>query len=241
VIVYWAWPQAGSGHAVRAAAICRWLDSEFVVIRGNGDPEINRSLDHFDIPYIVEKDKDKAFELVRNIGAKTVVVDDRANADVGRLASMFIWRLGRPLRGTRGKPMIKIEGPGSLFPVLMLEDREILTREEAREDLGLDQNAFIKVGVTSIARPGAVESLNPDLMLEAWPALKWLACADHVVGCIGANLYGEVTYLGLPVTWIKAPEVKDQAVRIYDPPVSPITINASQKIAQIIEDTHARA
>lgn len=240
MIVYWAWPQAGAGHAVRAAAICRWLDEDFVVIRGTGNPDINHALDHFAIPYIVDENRDRAIQLVKNIGAKTVVVDDRANTNLDSLADILIWRLGRPTKSHRGIPMIKIEGPGSLFPVLMLEDREILSREDARDELGVTQDAFLKIGVRSTDRPGVVEALKPDLMLDRWPALKWLAAADHVVGCIGANLYGEVQYLGLPATWIKAPQVKDQAVRIYSPPAASIVIDAAKQVAQIIEGHHGR-
>jgi hypothetical protein len=127
-----------------------------------------------------------------------------------------------------------------MFPVVMLDESEILSREEAREDLGLDQNAFIRAGVRSTDRPGVVEAHNPDIMLDMWPALKWMRAADHIIGCIGANLYAEVQYLGLPATWIKAPEVKDQAVRIYNPPKSDIVPDAAKKIAAMIEAAHAQ-
>lgn len=240
MIVYWAYPQAGAGHAVRAAAICRWLDSDVLVIRGVDNPDINRSLDHFEIPYAVIENRREAEEIVKAIHPKTLIVDDRANSSLDEHAELFIWRLGRPVRSHTGKRMIKIEGPDSLFPILMLDDSEILSREEAREDLGIPQDEFIKAGVRSIDRPGVVESLEPDIMLDQWPALKWMRAADHIVGCIGANLYGEVQYLGLPATWIKAPQVKDQTVRIFNPPKSPVTPEAAKKVAQIIEGIHAK-
>lgn len=240
MIVYWAYPQAGAGHAVRAAAICRWLDSDVLVIRGVDDPDINRSLDHFEIPYAFIETRREAEEIVKAIHPKTLIVDDRANSPLDEQAEMFIWRLGRPKRSHTGKRMIKIEGPDSIGPILMLEESEILSREEAREDLGIPQDAFIRAGVRSTDRPGIVEAQNPDIMLDRWPALKWMRAADHIVGCIGANLYGEVQYLGLPATWIKAPEVKDQAVRVYNPPKGPITPDAAKQVALIIEGIHAK-
>lgn len=240
MIVYWAWPQAGAGHAVRAAAITRWLTSEVLVIRGIDNPDINKALDYFSIPYVVIENLREAIEVVKAITPKTLVVDDRANGHLRDIADLFIWRLGRPTKSHKGTRMINIEGPGSLFPVVMLDESEILTREEAREDLGLDQNAFIRAGVRSTDRPGVVESQNPDIMLDRWPALKWMRAADHIVGCIGANLYGEVQYLGLPATWIKAPQVKDQAVRIFNPPQAEIIPDAAKRIAGIIEEIHAR-
>jgi hypothetical protein len=240
MIVYWAWPQAGAGHAVRAAAITRWLTSEVLVIRGTDNGDINRSLDYFDIPYAVIDDRNEAIAVVKAITPKTLILDDRARGPLVPFADMFIWRLGRPTAAKSSKPMIKTEGPGSMFPVVMLDESEILSREEAREDLGLDQNAFIRAGVRSTDRPGVVEAHNPDIMLDMWPALKWMRAADHIIGCIGANLYAEVQYLGLPATWIKAPEVKDQAVRIYNPPKSDIVPDAAKKIAAMIEAAHAQ-
>mgnify|MGYP000310999997 CR=1 FL=1 len=241
VIVYWAWPQAGAGHAVRAAAITRWLTSDVLVIRGTDNVDINRSLDYFDIPYVAIKSRAQAIEVVRAITPKTLVVDDRASGPLVPMADMFIWRLGRPTVSKSTKPMVKTEGPGSMFPVVMLDESEILSREEAREDLGLDQEAFIRAGVRSTDRPGVVEAYGPDIMLDRWPALKWMRAADHIVGCIGANLYAEVQYLGLPATWIKAPAVKDQAVRIYNPPKASIIPDAAKRIAAMIEEINVRS
>lgn len=234
MILYWAWPTDGAGHAVRAAAICRWLDEEVLVVRGTDDPLINKALDHFEIPYTVNIARQAAMRWAVEQNA-TLILDDRCGTILDKKASLAIWRLGRPERPSRPMPMVRIEGPGSIGPVLMLEDSEILSKEEAREDLGLPQDEFIRIGIPSTSRPGLVEGLKPDYMLTAWPALKWMRAADHIVSAIGVNAYGEVRYLGIPATWVTAPHARDQAARIYDLPETPPTPNAAKHIARMIE------
>lgn len=233
MIIYWAWPTDGAGHAVRAAAICRWLDDEVIVVRGTDDPLINRSLDYFNIPYTVMPIKQSAMKWALEQKG-TLILDDRVGTPLDRKAVMAIWRIGRPERPSRPMPVVRIEGPGAVGPILMLTDDEILSKEEAREDLGLPQDKYLKIGIPSTSRPGLVEGLNPDYMLTEWPALKWMRAADHIVSAIGVNAYGEVNYLGLPATWVTAPHARDQAARIYDLPQTAPTKDAAKKIAQMI-------
>ena len=239
-ILYWAWPADGAGHAVRAAAICRHLKSEVIVLRGTDDPKINRALDHFQIPYITIPSRADAIRFGLANPADLFVLDDGCGTALDQVASLYIWRLGRPDKPFRPMPKINIEGPGSLWPLLMLDDDEILSKEEAREDLGWPQGKHLRVGITSTCRPGVVEAQDVDYMLEPWPALRWMRAADHIVGCIGANLYGEVNYLGLPATWIKAPHARDQSVRIYAPNKGAVIHDAARKVADIIENTMSR-
>lgn len=236
MILYWAWPTDGAGHAVRAAAICRHLTDEFVVIRGIEDPVLNRALNHFDIPYIVMPSRQDAMRWALGHSSQTLILDDAAGSVLDRKAKLYIWRLGRPPRPNRPMPTIRLEGPGAIGPVLMLEDDEILSKEEAREDLGLPRDKFLRIGVPSSNRPGLVETQRVDYMLEEWPALRWMRAADHIVGAIGANLYGEVSYLGLPATWVMAPHVRDQSVRVGELPHVVRAPNAARKIAKIITD-----
>lgn len=226
---------------MRAAAICRWLDSEVTVLRSTDDPNINRALDHFGIPYKVFATRTEAVHFVEEVKPKTLVLDDRCNSVLDSYASLYIWRMGRPVKPRRPIPMVRIEGPGALFPIVMLDDSEILSREEAREDLGLPQDEPLTIGVPSTCRPGVVESANPDYMLREWPAIRWMRAADTIIGCIGANLYGEVAYVDLPARWIKAPNAKDQALRIWEMPQAPVMKDAAKHIATMIEDAHRRA
>jgi len=236
MILYWAWPTDGAGHAVRAAAICRWIDEDVQVIRGTNDPLINRSLDHFGVPYKVIESRRDAMRYAIEHPSRTLILDDRCGTVLDRKACLVIWRLGRPERLPRPIPMVRIEGPGSVGPVLMLEDDEILSKQEAREDLGLPQDKFLRIGIPSTSRPGLIENMQIDYLLDSWPALKWMRAADHIVSAIGANTYGEVNYLGLPATWASAPNARDQSVRICDLPKTPPTKNAARQIAKMISE-----
>lgn len=240
MILYWAWPPDGAGHAVRAAAICRHLDSEVLVLRGNDDPVVNRALTHFQIPFIVIAGRHDAIRFAMEMRAKTVVLDDAAGTQLDTIASLYLWRLGRPERPHRPMPMIRLEGTGSIWPAVMLEEEEILSREEAREDLGIDQDAHVRASVTSTCRPGLIEAFDDqvDLVLDEWPALRWMRAADHVVGAPGFNLWGEVHYCGLPATWVKAPHARDQAVRLQVMPRDEPQLGAAKRIAQMIEQIH---
>lgn len=240
MILYWALPTDGAGHAVRATAICRWLDTEVLVLRGIDDPEINKALDHYQIPYKVIPNRTDAIKFAQNFGARTFVLDDRCNTVLDDLADLYVWRLGRPTSPRRAMRKVRIEGPGSLFPLVLLDESEILSKEEAREDLGLPQDAYLKLGVRSTCRPGLVESQNPDFMIDKWPALRWMRAADHVVAAIGYNTYAEVAYCGLPATWIKAPHAKDQAVRMWEMPKADITKDVGKTIASMIEGLHGK-
>jgi hypothetical protein len=86
-----------------------------------------------------------------------------------------------------------------------------------------------------------VEKTEPDFMLTPdkwWPALKYLRAADHVVGTIGATLYGEVKYLGLEATWIKAPNAPDQAVRMFTGIDVAPSHNGAKRLAEAIDALH---
>jgi len=244
VILYWAWPPDGAGHAVRAAAICRHLRNDVLVLRGTDNPSINRALDHFGIPYVVHKRKiDAARWVVENHLHDFIVYDDYpgAHGTLDKAINLYLWRMNRVQRPKYPTPTIAIEGPGAMWPVLMLEDHEILSREDARDELGIPQDRFTIIGVTSTSRPGVVEAAEPDFMIDPdrwWPALRWLRAADHIVGCIGANMFGEVAYLDIPVTWIKAPNTPDQAVRIRDQGGWGVQHNAARRLAEVIDQMH---
>jgi hypothetical protein len=240
MIIYWAWPPDGAGHATKTAAICRHLKNNVLVVRGNGDPRINKALDYFDIPYVVIENRSKAENFVLSHRNDFIVLDDSPFVRFKNWVDVYIWRLNRPQK-LPGVPTIRVEGPGSLWPVLMLEDHEILDKHQARRELGIPQDRFTIIGVTSTARPGVVEATEPDFLLTPdnfWPALKYLRAADHVVGCIGYNLYAEVTYLGLEATWIKAPNSPDQAVRIHNPPSQTPQRGCARKVAEMIDQMH---
>jgi len=244
MILYWAWPPDGAGHAVRAASICRRLHNEVLVVRGSNDPKINRALDHFEIPYVVVNGKAQAAKWVmKHHSNDFIVYDDYPGTSqaLDRAARLYLWRMNRRQRMSSPTPTVAIEGPGALWPLIMLDNDEILSREEARSELGIPQDQFTIIGVPSTARPGVVEAAEPDFMLTPdkwWPALRWMRAADHLVGCIGANMYGEVAHLGIPVTWIKAPNAPDQAVRIKDTSNPVPQVDAARRVAEIIDQMH---
>lgn len=243
MILYWAWPPDGAGHAAKAAAICRHLTNDVLVIRGTDDPRTNMALDHFGIPYTVIERKAEAAQFVYdNHRFDFIVYDDYPGTKFDRYANLYIWRMNRRNR-MGGVPTIRVEGAGSMWPVLMLEDHEILSREDARDALGIPQDQFTIIGVTSTARPGVVEAAGPDFLLTPenfWPALKYLRAADHIVGCIGYNLYAEVKYLGIDVTWIKAPNSPDQAIRMFDQFDMEPRVGVGREIAAMIDEMHGQ-
>jgi hypothetical protein len=215
-----------------------------LVLRGTDNPQINRALDHFEIPYVVHKNKALAARWVMaNHANDFIVYDDYpgVSATLDRASGLYLWRMNRRQKMMSPTPRVAIEGPGAQWPLLMLDDDEILSREEARSELGIPQDEFTIIGVPSTARRGVVEAAEPDFMLTPdkwWPALRWMRAADHLVGCIGANLYGETAYLDIPVTWIKAPHAPDQAVRIKDTS-NPVPVkDAARKVAEIIDQMH---
>ncbi len=243
MILYWAWPPDGAGHAVRAAAICRHLRNDVLVVRGTNDPRINMALDYFDVPYVVHESKQEAHKFVASRAGDFLVWDDYPNTPSDRLVNLYIWRMNRSERIRGSAPMLRMEGPGSLWPILMLEDDEILSREDARDALGIPQDQFTIIGVTSSARPGVVEATDPDFMISPegfWPALKYLRAADHLVGCPGANLYGEAAYLGISVTWIRAPHAPDQLVRLSGRSASAPQPGVARRFAEMIDDLHGQ-
>jgi hypothetical protein len=68
--------------------------------------------------------------------------------------------------------------------------------------------------------------------------LRWMRAADHIVGTIGQSLYGEVRYLGLEVTWIKAPNAPDQAVRAFLGVSAEPVKNGARRLAQALDALH---
>lgn len=235
MILYWAYPKDGSGHATRAAAVCRHFDSDVLVIRGNDDPKVNRALDYYDIPYMVFPERKDATNFALEHKGK-LVLDDNSGTVLDKHASIYIWRTGRKAMPTSAVPTVRIEGPNSLGPLLVIDESEILSKEEAREDLGLPQGKFLTFGIPCTTRPGAIEDQpGIDFLLDRWPAVKWMRGADHIIGTIGANLYGEVTYLGIPTSWVIAPMTRDQNLRSETMPAMGHTPDAAKRLAKIIE------
>jgi hypothetical protein len=229
---------------VRAASICRHLNNEVLVLRGVDNPAYNRALDHFGVPYVVHPNKADAAKWVLDTHRGDFIVYDDypgINAKLDRASGLYLWRMNRRDRMLSPTPKVAIEGPGAMWPLLMLDDDEILSKEEARAELGIPQDKFTIIGIPSTARPGVVEATDPDFMLTPdkwWPALRWMRAADHIVGCPGANLWGEVAYLGTPVTWIKAPNAPDQAVRIKNTSTASVRPNAALNLARMIDGMH---
>lgn len=239
MILYWARPDHGAGHATRAAAICRWLDTDVTVIRGSDNPAFNRALDEYQIPYVVYKSEYEAVQFVKEVQPRLCVMDAYPKPMLRKISDVCIWRIGR------GKPVdlptIAVEGPDSLFPVLLLKDDEILTREASRDALGLSQDDEWIFGVRSSGWRDCLKGQNHNYVIEEWPALKYLRGADHVIGAMGANLYAEVRYLDLPVTWRYSPNSMDQSLRKMAEPSGPIQRDAAQRVAMILDDHHRNA
>jgi len=208
------------------------------VIRGTGDSAVNRALDEYGIPYVVFPHQTYAEKWVLAHESQTLILDGNCGSRLDDKASLYLWRLGRREHPNRPIQTIHLEGPRSRGPILLLEDKEILSRRAARKALGLPLKGELTLGIPSTCRPGVVESHPMDHLLTEWPALKYMRAADHIVGCIGANLYAEVNYLGIPVTWIKAPNASDQSIRIVNQFTTPNRSGAAQEIAAVIENIH---
>jgi hypothetical protein len=182
------------GVSTRAAALCRALmtvDSDVTVYtHGSTVP-----LEHFGIPH----------ETLRSGQARhhrwpgLVIADGPYRPDVH--ADVWVWRRGR-LRVPHPN-VLRVEpddtGAEYYWPILALRDDEILSRNQARAELGWTGQKPRRVLVPS--NSGDLPTTKHNATLSGFPVLRLLRAADHVIGAAGAALWAEVHHLGLPATW----------------------------------------
>jgi len=236
VIYYWAWPTWGRGHATRAAAVCRRLDGSHVVIRGTADETLNASLAEYSVPFIVEEDRQFAVEFVRSIVKPTdvLVLDDGDTEDLADLADVYIWRTGRP--HVPGE--LDVDFGGEYFPVVLLNDDEILSQADAREALGLDPTTPVRIGIPSWGDERLLVEHRPDMVLDRTPALRYMRAAAQIIGAAGLNLVSEVSYLGLRARWFANPRSEDQHLRLTSRGSAVPGINRASAVADHIDAIH---
>ncbi len=227
MIIYYA-PGEGKGKSTRAAAICRSLDVVEVVTTFND----NEPLDRLGVPYKAFLTERECVNYLNTLENVYLICDvDKSHLKRLKIPYVSVYRFGR----SQGEYMFSVDpGPADLFfPIIHVDNDQILSREEAREDLGLSQTEHVEMAVRSVARPGIVESKFPNaLLLDRDPAVRWLNAADKVQGAIGLNLYSEVTYLGLEAEWVALSP--DQKVRNKVMPKAPPGLNRAHAAASRI-------
>lgn len=233
MIVYYS-PGRGLGKATRAAAICRHLDDVLVVRVGQRhDP-----LEWRGVPYITFETKKEAQDFINGLNNVFVIIDEDPNRTITvEQPHDYIYRLGRP----RSNYLLSIEPPGSgilCWPIVSLDDNEILSREEAREDLGFNQTERVEIAIDSASQPLSILRLNPNAYhLQKYPAMRWMNAADKIYAAAGYNTWAEVAYLELEAEWISVRY--DQKLRMRSP-VCHTDGNMSRRAAEVIS-TAARA
>lgn len=122
--------------------------------------------------------------------------DPRVRADV------WVTRFGYP-DPPRGVDVLHTEGPGSIWPIVLLDEDEILSRAQARAELDLDPAANIVALIPSVLFEVNRVHEPHDLVFDRFPALRWLRAFDRIVGAPG-QLYNEAAVAGVPATWLEA-------------------------------------
>jgi hypothetical protein len=197
VIVYYA-PGEGKGKSTRAAAICRFLDVVEVVTTFND----NEPLERLGVPYKAFLTEGECIKYINSLESVYIICDVDASR-LGKLRHPYrlVYRYGRNRSLDYLFAVDPLPNTKLIFPIVSVD--WVLTREEAREDLGIPQDEYLTLGVKSTSRPGKVEKKWPNaVMLDKEPAMRWMPAADKVVGAIGLNLYSEVKYLGIDAEWI---------------------------------------
>lgn len=227
MIIYYA-PGLEIGKPTRAAAICQYLDDPLVVI--TGDTEL--PLDYRGIPYRKFDDMLDAEDFINESDA-TYVISDTDHRMTGAIYKPhdFVYRLGRPT----DRSLFSIEPPGSsvmCWPIVWLDDDEILSKEEAREDLGFGQTEYIEMAIDSLSQPLSVQRRWPNAyVLDRWPAVKWMRAADKLYGACGSNLWAEAAYLDIPAEWIPVRSDHRFRMKAVRPP---IMSNMARHAAELI-------
>ena len=219
--------KVGWGMMNRAAAICRHLPDVHVFASGDMTP-----LEYFDIPYTKVDRVEAAYT-----GWDGFVVVDAFHQNIR--ADVHIWRAGRP--APRHPHVIYAEPTGIdlpyYWPIFPLRDDEILTREQARDELGWDQDAHLRVFIPS--RSGDIPTGDHDVVLDRYPAMKYLRAADVILTACGTNIYGEAKYLGVEAEWTFAhPEQEERLERVLRPDADEIwkiVPDAARKAAEYIQ------
>ena len=212
----------GWGVATRAAAICRWLPDVHVYCSANTEP-----LELHGIPHTVAPPQD----LVGVEFDGFVIADGTYNPRFR--ADAWIWRQGRDV--PRDCYIVYVEPTGFehqyFWPIVRFTDDEILTREQARDELGWDPDAVLTAKIPS--KSGTFDAEH-DVVLDRYPAMKYLRAADHVVAACGANTWAEVHQLGIPATWHAVREEQHLRLTIPQSLWQPIP-DASKAAAAYVE------
>lgn len=185
-------PGRGRGHTTRAVSICRHLEHEVTIYATTHQREI---LDWSGL----------AYEIVTR-AEMLAVAHDTDDPVIGDLpynphahVDGWVWRLGYGPRGPG--PTLLTEGPGALWPIVLLLEDELLDRDTARAELGLPaEGALTCLVPNELHLPKRIRA-HYDYVLDRFPALRWLRAFDHVVGSPG-QLFNEAAAAGVPGTWL---------------------------------------
>lgn len=225
---------AGSGHASRANAIGRLLGSECALVI---PPSPQDPIDWVTIPTF-HVERDQIADAVNAMTPSVIVADYGCQTPELRdlKPDVWLWRLGRD-SPTTGHT-VDLEGPGACWPILGLPDEQILTREAARAELGVDPDRPFPIVVPSRWDPGFIERCAPHgtFVLDHFPVLRLLRAADHVTGPAAFDLWSEVNYLGIPANWVAlSPRLApDHILRVGTKPPT-VVPGATAKLAATLD------
>lgn len=192
MITYLA-PGRGRGHTTRAVAVCRHLEAPVRIVATTPLTEI---LEWSGL----------AFDLTTRARISSAADrDDFVIADLPYTpevrADVWVTRFGYP-EPPRGAHVLRTEGPGALWPIVLLEPDELLERSDARQALLLEEHELVALVPSILFRLDRVRRPY-DVVLDRFPALRYLRAFDRIVGAPG-QLYNECAAAGVAGDWICA-------------------------------------
>ena len=239
MIAYLA-PGFGRGKPTGATAICRHFAGLDVVVHRDCDSG-NEILDAHGLAWTLEPPDGQA---------DITVVDCMPRAPrhlgwpiVGEVR--MIYRAVRSLR-TPGALSIEHYTPEGMLDGWPLLLEELLPRDEAREQLGVELDEPLVCWIESTPCPGSVLEVAAAeaaargarlVQLEGSPCMR---AADLLVCASGVNTHTEAICAGVPVRWVPCDRTQDQIARLTVPVVRAPRPDQSARVARWVVNGDTR-
>jgi len=231
VIAYLA-PGFGRGKATGAAAICRHLAGHQVVVHRNADSG-NELLDAYGLAWTREAPDGQADITV--VDTMPIAPQQLGWPIVGEVR--WIYRAVRSLR-TPGAVSVEHYTPEGMFDGWPLLLDTLLSRDEARAQLGLEPDEPVVGWIASTPCPGSVpavaevEATARGARLVQLQGSACMRAADLLVCASGVNTHTEAICSGVPVRWVPCDRTQDQVARLTVPVVRAPRPDQSARVAR---------
>lgn len=231
MIAYLA-PGFGRGKATGAAAICRHLAGHQVVVHRNADSG-NELLDAYGLAWTREAPDGQADITV--VDTMPIAPQQLGWPIVGEVR--WIYRAVRSLR-TPGAVSVEHYTPEGMFDGWPLLLDTLLSRDEARAQLGLEPDEPVVGWIASTPCPGSVpavaevEATARGARLVQLQGSACMRAADLLVCASGVNTHTEAICSGVPVRWVPCDRTQDQVARLTVPVVRAPRPDQSARVAR---------